>query len=186
MKAGGQSFTSTNATSVALLYCDQLWLLERALVGRTPTLSGLTAGIEQVGTRAPSANLGAASYGPGKHVGVARGVEFLLPANMKRRCVTRRPLRPPLRHVARDHAFAREDAVCEALQEALLYPLVGIGEARHGLAPRRNAPARRVQDHESEREEASHEHGGPGPAVSLAQNDFPRSIPSYRRATWSP
>jgi hypothetical protein len=77
MKAGGQSFTSTNAESIALLYCDQLWLLDRALDPlATPTLAGLTASVESLGSRAPRASLGAASYGPGKHVGVARGVEW--------------------------------------------------------------------------------------------------------------
>jgi ABC-type branched-subunit amino acid transport system substrate-binding protein len=77
MRAGGQSFTSSNASSVALLYCDQLWLLERALTHPAGlTLASLTAGIEALGSRAPSASLGAASYGPAKHVAVARGVEW--------------------------------------------------------------------------------------------------------------
>lgn len=77
MRAGGQSFTSSNAESIALLYCDQLWLLDRALETlRTPTLDALNAAVEHLGNRAPTASLGASSYGPGKHVGVARGVEW--------------------------------------------------------------------------------------------------------------
>ena len=77
MKAGGQSFASTNAESIALLYCDQFGLLDRALdTITTPTLVAFTAAVEGLGARAPRASLGAASYGPGKHVGVARGIEW--------------------------------------------------------------------------------------------------------------
>jgi hypothetical protein len=78
MKAGGQAFTSTNAESIALLYCDQLRLLDRALdaVPATPTLSAFTTAVEALGSGAPKASLGAASYALGKHVGVARGIEW--------------------------------------------------------------------------------------------------------------
>lgn len=79
MKAGGQSFTSTNAASIALLYCDQFWLLQRA-IGQSSaalSLSGLQAAVEALGTRAPAANLGTASYSSGKHFGVARGFQWV-------------------------------------------------------------------------------------------------------------
>ena len=78
MKAGGQSFSSTNAESIALLYCDQLWLLDRSLdtIPTTPTLSAFTAAVERLGSHAPDASLGASSYTAGKHVGVARGIEW--------------------------------------------------------------------------------------------------------------
>jgi hypothetical protein len=78
MKAGGQAFTSTNAESIALLYCDQLWLLDRSLdtIPTTPTLAAFTSAVERLGSGAPDASLGAASYAPGKHVAVARGVEW--------------------------------------------------------------------------------------------------------------
>ena len=79
MKAGGQSYTSTNAESIALLYCDQLWLLDRALdaIPKAPTLQALTSAVEALGAHAPDASLGSSSYGPGKHVAVARGVEWV-------------------------------------------------------------------------------------------------------------
>jgi hypothetical protein len=75
MKAGGQSFTSTNAESIALLYCDQFWLLERAVgpAHSDLSLSGLRAGVEALGAHAPAASLGRASYSSDKHYGPARG-----------------------------------------------------------------------------------------------------------------
>lgn len=83
MKAGGQQFTSTNAESIALLYCDQVWLLERAVgsSGAALTRAGLRTGIERLGARAPAANLGSASYGPGKHFGVARAFRWTFQAD---------------------------------------------------------------------------------------------------------
>jgi hypothetical protein len=82
MRAGGQSFTSTNAESIALLYCDQLWLLDRALDGvpQPPTVDALMNAVEGIGNRAPAASLGLASYAPGKHVAVARGMDWYFDA----------------------------------------------------------------------------------------------------------
>jgi hypothetical protein len=77
MAKGGQTYSSTNAESIALLYCDQLWLLDRALDSvSTPNLATLATAIESLGSRAPRASLGAATYRAGKHVGVSRGVEW--------------------------------------------------------------------------------------------------------------
>ncbi len=64
----GQTYTSTNAASIALIECDSFFLLAQALTG-APSLSpaGLVAGMESIGTSFTSALLPAAFLSPAQH-----------------------------------------------------------------------------------------------------------------------
>jgi hypothetical protein len=75
MRHGGQIFTSSNAKSIALLYCDQFHVLQQTLHSfrhRAVNRDVFMSAINHLGTSVASASLGVASFGPNKHFAAAR------------------------------------------------------------------------------------------------------------------
>lgn len=70
----GQTFTSTNAASFALGYCDQVLLVAQVLRGTTRlTSDGLMAGIDVLGDRFASAAIPKTFFSPQRHAPAERG-----------------------------------------------------------------------------------------------------------------
>jgi hypothetical protein len=74
----GQTYTSTNAASLALSYCDEIYLLARAVGAAGPVINGGTIvhAVEEIGSGFVPAALPAAYFGPGRHDAVELGYDL--------------------------------------------------------------------------------------------------------------
>ena len=80
MDAAGQQLVERTTVTLALGYCDGVFLLQAALNGaREVSVSALRAGIESLGTGYVSPQTGATQFGPGRHDGpsTVRHLAFL-------------------------------------------------------------------------------------------------------------
>ena len=74
----GQTYSSTNAASLALSYCDEIYLLARAVDTAGPVINGGTIvhAVEAIGAGFVPAALPAAYFGPGRHDAVELGYDL--------------------------------------------------------------------------------------------------------------
>lgn len=92
----GQSFSSTNAKSLALVACDQYFLTAEAMKRAGPTLTSGTvrAALERLGGGYAPALIAESFFGPGRHDGLQRGYDMAWDAGC--RCVQYRDAGHPI------------------------------------------------------------------------------------------
>jgi hypothetical protein len=81
----GQRFADTNSASVALGYCDQLYLLAEAInraAGGVNRVS-VSAAIEALGGRFPSAGTRGLFFSPNRHDGIEFGYDMRFDSSCK-------------------------------------------------------------------------------------------------------
>lgn len=75
----GQTFDSTNAAAIALMFCDEINLIAAGAAGAGPTINlrTATAALERLGSGFPSATLATTFLGPGRHDALEIGYDMV-------------------------------------------------------------------------------------------------------------
>lgn len=93
----GQTYTSTNAASLALSYCDEIYLIAAAVDRAGPAISLQTAvaAIEGLGNAFLPAGFPSSYFGPGRHDGVETGWDQKWDSDCKCNKFVTRPYKTP-------------------------------------------------------------------------------------------